>query len=117
MCLKQKNEVREAMDEINRYELQPEVKEKYLPIIKAFIDELENYSGCPYDLKKDFSGTELNPYTLSSILKSLGYENIDLDRNGWQMDFWWYFSKSGCKSIQISGSGIIFEMFLQGLED
>lgn len=105
------------MDKINRYELLPEVKEKYMPIVKKFIEELENYSGCADDLKKDLSGTELNPYTLSTILKELGYEEIDLDRNGWQMDFWWYFEKPKCKSIQISGTGITFELFLQGNEN
>lgn len=102
---------------MSRYDLKPETKEKYLPIIQQFIKELEEYPGSSYDKKMNLSDTELNPYTLSVILKDLGYEVLDLDRNGWEVDFWWYFRKPGCKSVQITGTAMIFEMFIQGWDE
>ena len=28
---------------------------------------------------------------INKILISLGFESIEYDKNGWQVDFWWYF--------------------------
>lgn len=98
----------------NGYELTTDVKEKYVPIIKKFIDELEAYQGEPYDICKDFTRTELNPYTLGTILTELGYEEDGFDKNGWEMDFWITYKKSGFKNLMIAGTGITFEMVLRG---
>lgn len=98
----------------NGYELTTDVKEKYVPIIKAFIDELETFQGDPHDICKDFTRTELNPYTLGEILKELGYEEDGFEENGWEMDFWIIYKKSGFKNLMIAGTGIIFEMVLRG---
>lgn len=98
----------------NRYELTTDIKEKYVPIVKKFIDELEAYQGNPFDVCKDFSGTELNPYTLGIILTELGYEEDGFDKNGWEMDFWITYKKPGFKTLILAGTGIIFEMVLRG---
>ena len=57
----------------NRYNLSKKVKDKWYPIIKDFLDTLDNWKP-EYeddDIKKtklDLSDTELNPYTLRDLL-------------------------------------------------
>lgn len=98
----------------NGYELATDVREKYVPIVKKFIDELEASQDASPDIYKDFSRTELNPYTLGIILTELGYEEDGFDENGWEMDFWITYKKPGCKTLTLAGTGIIFEMVLRG---
>lgn len=103
---------------MSRWILKNEVKEKYLPIVKEHINKIENYNleeMDRYDVELDLSDTELNPYTLGELLKELGYEKVDVDRNGWEMDFWIKYKKSGCLPIQVRGTGITFELFLSGV--
>lgn len=95
------------------YELAPDVKEKYMPVVKEFIDKLESYEGDPSEVFKDFSKTELNPYTLGIILTDLGYEEDGFDQNGWEMDFWITYKKPGFKTLTLTGTGITFEMVLR----
>lgn len=95
------------------YELAPDVKEKYMPVVKEFIDKLETYEGDPYEIFKDFSKTELNPYTLGILLTDLGYEEDGFDQNGWEMDFWIIYKKPGFKTLTLAGTGITFEMVLR----
>lgn len=95
-----------------------DVKEKYLPIVKEHINKIENYQleeMDRYDVELDLSDTELNPYTLGELLEELDYEKVDVDRNGWEMDFWIKYKKSGCLPIQVRGTGITFELFLSGI--
>lgn len=57
---------------MNRWNLTEEVKQKYTPVVKEFLESLKVPSE---ELReKDFSDTELNPYTLWELLESLGYE-------------------------------------------
>lgn len=99
---------------MNRWTLTEEVKQKYLPEVQQFINELEvvvDPDDCDL-LEKDFSGTELNPYTLCKLLEDLGYEVEDRNDNGWELDFWITMSKSDFKNIIVQGTGIIFELML-----
>lgn len=104
----------------NRYELTKEIKDKWFPVIKDFLDILDNWKP-EYendDTKKtelDLSDTELNPYTLKELLiNEFGYEEDSdkFDTNGWQMDFWIYLNKSSHVPLCITGTGITFELSL-----
>jgi len=99
---------------LSRWQLTDEVKEKFTPIVKEFINQVETIdrlSDTPL-LTIDLSDTELNPYTLENLIKVLGYENTDHDSNGWQYDFWITMRKDGCKTLSIEGTGAIFELKL-----
>lgn len=105
---------------MNRWELNPKVKEVCLPIIKEHIDKIEDIDleyESPYDCQIDLSDTPLNPFTLGRILEDLGYKRYDTDRNGWEMDFWLYYSKMECKTLVISGCGMTFQLILRGEEE
>lgn len=97
----------------NRYELTKEIKDKWVPVIKNFLDILDNWKP-EYendDIKKtelDLSDTGLNPYTLKELLiNEFGYKEDDdkFDTNGWQMDFWIYLNKPNHVSLCITGTG------------
>lgn len=102
----------------NRYQLDKSVRKKYLPIIKEHIHRIANCNfeeSSRFELSLDLSDTELNPYTLGWMLvNDFGYEEDDMDRNGWQMDFWVYYTKDDMPSLCIEGCGITFELTLRG---
>lgn len=105
---------------MNRYKLTDEVRKKYLPIIKEHTEKIRNCNleeMDRYDVSLNLSDTGLNPYTLGKLLEELGYEKVDVDKNGWEMDFWITYEKSGCPPIQVRGTGITFELFLSGCEE
>ena len=103
---------------MNRWKLTEELKNEYLPVIKNFINKLESID--PEEsrnyLKKDFSDTKLNPSKLKELLEILGYEETDMDTNGWEWDFWITMSKEGYKDISINGCGMTFELLLSETE-
>lgn len=46
----------------------------------------ENTDGSSYDFGVDFTNiSPFNPYMISDVLQDLGYEDVDLDTNGWIM--------------------------------
>jgi hypothetical protein len=102
------------MKKMSRWELTEEVRLKYTPVVEEFIKqvELSKYSDGENRLEKDFSDTELNPYTLVKLLETLGYEEIDQDSNGWQLDFWITMKKDRHKSLYVLGTGMTFELKL-----
>lgn len=99
--------------EKNRWLLDDKVKEKHLKTIKDYLqksDEALKTSDLIDDL--DLSGTELNPYTLGTLLESLGYKCTDRQDNGWQFDYWFTYEKEGHSNLMILGTGILFELNL-----
>ena len=96
---------------MNRWKLTPEARERFIPKIMEMIEKIEARSSEDV-LEFDLSDTELNPYTLCSLLKELWYEQGDQDENGWQFDFWIPFTKTDHKDIQVKGTGMTFELFL-----
>ena len=108
---------------MNRWNLSKEVHDKYYPIVKEFLAKLEGYSLEELEtlnqsnFKLDLSDTTLNPSTLKDLLEKLGYEEDEMDTNGWQMDFWIDMNRtdnktfpSGCEKLQIIGTGMTFEL-------
>ena len=108
------------MDKINRWILEDSVKEKWMPVIQKHIKSIDEHyenEGNPFDCVLDLTGTELNPYTLWAILEELGYEREDQEDNGWQLDFWIYFTKPNALNLLIRGTGLLCEFFLSGIDE
>lgn len=47
-----------------------------------------------YPVTIDFSNIAITPYALSKMLGSVGYEQYDSDRNGWEGDYWLEYRKN-----------------------
>ena len=60
----------------------------------------------------------VNMHVLDWALKDLGYDDGDLDTNGWEMDFWEIFSNrpDGFPIVELSGTGASFEVKLTGID-
>ena len=108
---------------MSRWELSEDVKEKYRPVIKDFLDRLENLNLDEIEQmdNKEFclklSDTELRPYTLLKLMHEFGYGKQEFNDNGWELDFWINISKDGsypstCEKLCIHGCGMTFELNL-----
>ena len=113
----------------SRWELKKDIKEKYKPFIADFLnnlenltkEEVENSDDDIYDL--DLSNTELNPYTLLTLLKEeFGYTDEEFDHNGWELDYWITIKRPGktypssCENLTIRGCGMTFELILSAYD-
>lgn len=108
----------------NRWVLTEETKNKYEPIIKAWLlkikdmteDEIEAVPNETFNL--DLSDTALNPYILWKLLEGMGYEKTEANDNGWELDFWIYFNKQNAMDDSITdqicahGCGMTFDLEL-----
>lgn len=95
----------------NRWDVTKEQKEKFIPLIREFMDKVkENPKTKEYI---DFYHKGISPIQLKDILVGdLGFEEKDFERNGWEMDFWITLSKDGV-DYMIVGTGITFEMIFK----
>ena len=92
----------------NRWKPTKEQKEKFIPMIKEFIEKIKKNP----DTKEciDFYNQGISPSQLKDILEDeLGFEEVDFDRNGWQWDFWITMRKDDI-DYMIVGTGMTFEM-------
>lgn len=85
-----------------------EIVEKYTTLITNFIidEDVEEI---------DLTGTNLSPYQLWKILEDkLGYEENDIDNNGWEQDFWIEFNKKENEyfNLVIDAQGMTFSLKL-----
>lgn len=122
----------------NRWALTDEVKNEWLPKVKAFLEgryhpacqgqcvdcntvcsymetnpfKKDEYR-CTYDTY-DLSVTSLVPYTLMQLVKELGYTNYELDENGWEQDFWMRFPQKDGDDFRlvIEAQGMTFSLSL-----
>ncbi len=44
-------------------------------------------------------------YFPEQVLRKYGYERLDFDTNGWDYDYWVYFTKDGSPKLCVSGCG------------
>jgi hypothetical protein len=105
---------------MSRWNLSKEVSDEWKVKVEEHIKKIQECDleeENPYDVELDLSGTSLNPSTLKYLLESLGWNEDDWDTNGWEWDFWAYYSKSGCKRICMSGCGMTFSLYLRGEEE
>ena len=60
-------------------------------------------------------GTQLSLCDCENLLKELGYYIEDSDHNGWEMDFWWYFSHetdTNMPQIVVGGCGYTGDLWI-----
>lgn len=95
----------------NRWEVTQEQKDKFIPMINEFIEKMKENPNKTASI--DFYNQGISPTQLKDILiDELGFEYKDMDRNGWEMDFWITLSKDGI-DYMIAGTGMTFEMVLR----
>ena len=69
-----------------------------MDMILVAINEVTKFNpnesdGSRYDYGVDFSNMPpINPYVVSNVLQDLGYEEGDVDTNGWENDYWQSFT-------------------------
>lgn len=73
----------------------------------------------------DLSFERTSLYQVGKILEKLGYQNIDMSENGWEMDYWWEYELANnandipnlpCR-VQIKGSCAEGTMMLNVLDN
>lgn len=98
------------MSKRNQWKLTDNLRNKYAPIIKEMIEKIE--TNTEDVLQFDLADEQLNPSTLGYLLEETGYEQINVETNGWEMDFWITYSKKDYKNLVISGCGMTFSLSL-----
>ena len=92
---------------MSAWDITREERKKFLPYIKQSIEDLKQ------ERILDVYLDGLNPSKASELLKELGYEQVDFDTNGWEMDFWITFSKPGDEpNLVLAGCGYTFDLSL-----
>lgn len=108
------------------YHLSDDEKSDLMDMILVTINEVTKFNpnesdGSRYDYGVDFSNMPpINPYVVSNVLQDLGYEEGDVDTNGWENDYWQSFTHPDEKKfppMQMSGTSWIHECHLHGEED
>ena len=80
------------------YHLSDDEKSDLMDMILVAINEVTKFNpnesdGSRYDYGVDFSNMPpINPYVVSNVLQDLGYEEGDVDTNGWENDYWQSFT-------------------------
>lgn len=80
------------------YHLSDDEKSDLMDMILVAINEVTKFNpnesdGSRYDYGIDFSNMPpINPYVVSNVLQDLGYEEGDVDTNGWENDYWQSFT-------------------------
>lgn len=111
---------------MSKWDLTDEIIKKIEPIISAWMTKMENMtdeevSQTPNEaFCLELTDTGINPYQLRKLLETkYGYEHVDSDQNGWEMDFWLYMKRkddksfpSECQRLVICGCGMTFTLTL-----
>ena len=68
----------------------------------------------------DFTPCNINPYQLQVILDQLGWQELDVDTNGWEQDRWAYFEHPELypgRRLVVFSCGITFELKIYFVEE
>ena len=91
------------------YHLTPAEYAQWLPQIEADVNAILNDNS----EEIDYSTTDLNPFQLGELLEGIGWEEDDVDTNGWQQDRWAFYTHPDRNDkIHIFSCGITFELKL-----
>ena len=108
------------------YEISSKEKTDLADMILVAINEVtkfdpEKADGDRYKEGVDFSNIPpFNPHMISWVLYDLGYEEGELDTNGWELDYWLMFKHPDDKTfppMQMSGTAWIHKCQLHGDEE
>ena len=92
-----------------KWYLSEEELKNWAPRVEADIKELLRTG----DDDIDYTETDLNPFQLGEIVESLGWEENEVDRNGWEQDRWAYYSHPDYEDrICIFSCGMTFKLSL-----
>lgn len=63
----------------------------------------------------DLYNSGISPQHVRDILQEeFGYEELSMENNGWEWDYWIYFAKENvinrCDKLCVSGTGVTFEL-------
>ena len=107
----------------NRWQPEPYIIKEYTRKVKKYLGMIEKIisnNGEIEDefLEVDYSDTKLNPHSLGIILESLGYELVDSDSSGWQLDYSMVYVRKEplgniVDALEITGTAILFELILK----
>ena len=93
-----------------KWYLSKEELESWLPRVEADIKELLKAG----DDAINYTETDLNPFQLGEIVTALGWEEDEVDRNGWEQDRWaYYWHPDHEDRICIFSCGMTFELNLR----
>ena len=97
-----------------KWYLSEEELQDWAPRVEADIKELLRTG----DEAMDYTETDLNPFQLGEIVESLGWEEDEVDRNGWEQDRWaFYWHPDYEDRICIFSCGMTFELKLEACID
>lgn len=94
------------------------VKTSIFPDVLSFLAHLDCMTDDvfinvePSEIELDLTGKPINPYQLGKLLEELGYRRENMDQNGWEMDFWIYYSHENKRPVVISGCGMTHKLVL-----
>lgn len=106
------------MNEISTWELTDTLRNKFKPIVESYINILEHECTNGDQWKGiNLTNEGINPLQLRDLLKELGYEEIGLDTNGWQHDYWLHMTNPNregyARELCICGTAMSFEIILR----
>lgn len=83
-------------------------EEKKTEIKKRLDSYLKSYHEAPDNCEEEIKLDDLDvvPYRVWEYLEELGWEQTEIDDNGWELDFWITFEKEGEPKLDLTGSGI-----------
>ena len=101
-------------------------KEDLKDIILVAINEITKFNPNKTDENRgdfgvDFSNiSPFNPSMIEDVLLELGYEQGDLDTNGWECDYWYPFihpDKEHFPPVELTGTAWVHECLLHGMSN
>ena len=101
------------------WDLTDELRRKFKPIVDDYINLLESDEvDDVHEKYLKLTNQGISPMQLKELLEEFGYkEKYPIDSNGWQFDFWWYFTNQKreryAKELCICGCGIAFDLILR----
>lgn len=108
------------------YRMDTEEKENLKDMVLVAINEITKFVPDKPDENRSNFGVEFsnippfNPGMIEDVLLELGYEQWDLDTNGWECDYWYSFihpDKEHFPPVELTGTAWVHECLLHGMSD